>query len=582
MVKLGVYSALIWAAGLVSAAATPAPLVEVRTRNLPGTSDEHTRHLIWRRLADLARTRRQNVFENSASLDKSWNDATVFSYSYEADTAGTKLENLTAEFSIEVKCVTCYFKAGATAQLTIGGDFDIGDTIRNVTGQVKDELGDLVRTTVESIDDAINLDELKQLVGPGDFEMDEFIDFSNVSIDTDIDINFPPLPEVQLLFQIDHMDLYMEMDTTIAAGVTLTIPLYKSQTAFGITLMDGLEAGVFVTLDLILSVEGEITIRSGFHLLLDDPVGFKLALFGQNVSDVIFVAEFLTNITGGAELAAQEGCALKIVQEYTLAVGAAAGATVAVGPHTWGLEPNTTIPLFYTTLADICAITADATPTPTAAVAARQEEDDPNLETHTLTTKVLYTGISCASPGLPACPQSLQSTTLRTSTQTHVTAVPSGVTPTFPASTALSVASTIPFGKQVNKLAATSGAPVSYVPPPPPPTSSARPSGKGDDDGVGDVLDDIGEVFQGETGGVSNKLIIGLSVGLGVPILAAIIAALVHYLKRKKYAPVPKSDVHKSDMTAVEYTGGYDSPMAAEREAMVKKTPDVATSEVQH
>ncbi|KAH6844681.1 hypothetical protein B0I37DRAFT_312366 [Chaetomium sp. MPI-CAGE-AT-0009] len=570
MVKFGVCSALIWAAGLVLASATPAPLVEVRTRNLPGTSDEYTRHLIWRRLAALAHGRRENVFKNSTSLDKSWNDATVFSYAYEVDTAGTKLENGTAEVSIEVKCVTCYFKAGATAQLTIGGDFDLGDTIRNVTGQVKNELGDLVQTTVDALDEALDWTELLQLIGPGDFELDEFVNFGNVSIDTDIDINFPPLPEVQLLFQIDHLDLYMEMDTTIAAGVTLTIPLYQSQTAFGITLAPGLEAGIFVTLDLILSVEGEITIRSGFHLLLDDPVGFKLALFGQNVSDIIFVAEFLTNITGGAELAAQEDCALKIVQEYTLAVGAAAGATVAVGPHTWGLEPNTTIPLFYTTLADVCAITADATPT--AAVAARQA-DDPNLETQTLTTKVLYTGISCASPGLPACPQSLQTTTLRTSVQTLVTAVPPGVTPTFPASTALSVASTIPFGKQVNKLAATSGAPVSYVPPPPPPSSTARPDGEGG----GDVLDDIGEVFQGETGGVSNKLIIGLSVGLGVPVVAAVIAALVYWLKRKRYTPVPKSDA-----TAVEYTGGYDSPMAAEREAMMKKPPNVSTSDVQN
>jgi hypothetical protein len=43
------------------------------------------------------------------------------------------------------------------------------------------------------------------------------------------------------------------------------------------------------------------------------------------------VAEFLTNITGGALLAAEEGCGLNIVEEYTLAVGAAAGATVAVG-----------------------------------------------------------------------------------------------------------------------------------------------------------------------------------------------------------------------------------------------------------
>lgn len=81
MVKFGFYSALIWAAGLVVASATPAPapIVAVRTRNLPGMSDDQTRHLIWRRLAALAHSRRENVFKASGSFDKSWNDATLFS-----------------------------------------------------------------------------------------------------------------------------------------------------------------------------------------------------------------------------------------------------------------------------------------------------------------------------------------------------------------------------------------------------------------------------------------------------------------------------------------------------------------------
>ena len=38
----------------------------------------------------------------------------------------------------------------------------------------------------------------------------------------------------------------------------------------------------------------------------------------------------------------------------------------------------------------------------------------------------------------------------------------------------------------------------------------------------------------------------------------------------------------KSDLTTVEYTGEYESPMAAEREAMVKKTPGTAVSEIRH
>jgi hypothetical protein len=183
--------------------------------------------------------------------------------------------------------VTCYFKAGATAQLTVDGDFNLGGAFANVTGQIVNEVGQLARSTLEALDNMVNWRETLDLIGPGDFELDEFVNFDVFDIDTDFDVELPDLPAVQLLFQIDSMDLYMEFDTTIAAGATLTIPLYQSQTAVGIKIAEGLEAGIFVTMDLILSVEGAITIRSGFHLLLEDPVGFNIALFGQNVSSII-------------------------------------------------------------------------------------------------------------------------------------------------------------------------------------------------------------------------------------------------------------------------------------------------------
>lgn len=80
MVKLGIISALAWAAGnVVASPSSPAPLVGVQTRNLPGLSDEDTLHLLWRRIVHAAHVRRENVFKNSTSLEKSWNDAELFS-----------------------------------------------------------------------------------------------------------------------------------------------------------------------------------------------------------------------------------------------------------------------------------------------------------------------------------------------------------------------------------------------------------------------------------------------------------------------------------------------------------------------
>ncbi|KAK3899384.1 hypothetical protein C8A05DRAFT_18171 [Staphylotrichum tortipilum] len=652
MVKLGAAAALAWATGLAFtlASPSPAPIVGVRTRNLPGMSDQDTMHAIWRRLASLAHGRRSTAFKNSTSLDKSWSGATLFSYTKEVEkkniTESKVGGDFEAELNIEVICAECYFKAAATAELTIDGEFDLAGTITNVTEQFGNEIKNLTKSAYTSLKAVAKnaVSELKDIFDDDDFRIEDVIDFNLVHIDTDIDIDVPPLPAVNLLFQIDNLDLYMAIDTTIAASATLTIPLYKSQSAVGVSTGSGLEIGIFVTMDLILSVEGELTLRSGFHLLLEKPIGFKLALFSTEVSELIFhggkfeflpvtimrgnvalkailrigmhagfelsteelindvvgfvvpdeyepyteikmgmevgvfatVAEFLTNITAGAQLAAEEKCALKIVQEYTMALGAAAGATVAIADHTWGPQPNTTIPVFYTTLANICAkTTTPPTRTTTAALAARQ--DDPNLVTQTISTAVLYTGVACASPELQNnCPASLRTTTILTTTKTLVTAVPKGQKATFPSSTALSVTSTIPFGKDVNKLTATSGVPVSYVPPPPPKTTSKDEGGDKGNGDKGDVGDQITEVWNGETGGVSNKLIIGLSVGLGVPIVGAFLGALVHWLRRKRYTPLPKTD------TAVEYTGAYQSPMAAERQGMIKKGPEVDVGEVRH
>lgn len=251
---------------------------------------------------------------------------------------------------------------------------------------------------------------------------------------------------------------------------------------------------------------------------LDVGAGMEMGVFAH-------LAEFVTNVTAGAELEEEENCRLKLVEEYTLGLGAAAGATVEVLGNTWGPEPSFTIPIFYTTLLDACAgsVTPSAAPTTTAAqIEGRQ---DPDLETVTLTTVDRLTALGCASAGLALCPVHLQTTSILTTTRTLVTSVPPGVEATFPPSVALSVASTIPFGDAVRAVGATSGVPTSYVPPPPPETS--RPvSGSGDDDDSDDEGSSLDDVLNGETGGVDNKLIIGLSVGLGVPFLIAVGVAI--------------------------------------------------------
>jgi hypothetical protein len=75
------------------------------------------------------------------------------------------------------------------------------------------------------------------------------------------------------------------LETVLSGGLTYSLNLYTSNSPIGVAISDEIMAGVFFTIDLILSTEAEIDIHSGFHIKLDDGVAFDIALFSQNVSD---------------------------------------------------------------------------------------------------------------------------------------------------------------------------------------------------------------------------------------------------------------------------------------------------------
>lgn len=217
-----------------------------------------------------------------------------------------------------------------------------------------------------------------------------------------------------------------------------------------------------------------------------------------------YVADFALQVNGTAA-AEENSCELAATAEYTMALGAAAGATAAVGSYIWGPAASTTVPVWYTTLASICAATKTSSAS-SAGITARAELDSrDDVSTTVMSTVESFTMVACSSPGLVNCPANLQYTTSYQRTVTTDVTVPSGSSPTFPAGTYASVTSAIPFGTNVRRLAATSGSPTSYTPKPSSTSTDRVP-------GILDVYTD----------GVSNKLIIGLCVGLGVPFLIAL------------------------------------------------------------
>ncbi|KAK1574625.1 uncharacterized protein LY79DRAFT_695224 [Colletotrichum navitas] len=578
---------LLWAITLLCTFAAAQTPVELTVQNSPGQTALETLRTIRRHLQNARVEGREERFSNSTSLDTSFDNAVLFRFE---DAGKVGNENVTVQGGINIVCARCYIKGEAVAHLTIDGTFN--------TTQV---LGDIGSEFAETFDNITTY--AKDYVGGVASKLSDGLDAD--------DFDFPPL---NITF-----DLYMQLDTTLSAGLNYKLNLYTSTTPLGAKVGDALQLGVVFAVDLILSVESEVRMSSGFHIRMDDRVGFDIALFSKNVSSVNFnggrfeflpvvvesagvvlkavlrvgvsagiqlstpvdsreleifnktltipgasagvevgvfanVAELSTNVTA---LAApdEDGCALRAVNAYQFALGAAAGASVRIGDRVWGPVPSTQVAIFYTTLGGGCASrrvapsTAAAAATVTATTTTVDKKDPALLTTTTLSEKVTYTAIECLATGLINCPPQLQTLRKFVATETFVTAVASGEKATFPAATQPAVQSVVDFGSGAKSLISTSGAPKLYTPPPPP---TSTPSATGTNPAEAPTG------AEGEIGGVDKKVVIGISVGVGVVVFAGIIGAFVYWQRRRRYAPVAKADRFLAFSQATQSPGSYE------------------------
>jgi hypothetical protein len=239
--------------------------------------------------------------------------------------------------------------------------------------------------------------------------------------------------------------------------------------------------------------------------------GIEVAVFAH-------VGEFITNVTVTPD---NEDCKLQVVQEYNMALGAVAGASVVVDlpgkgllPRTWGPVIEKSIAVFTTTLAKVCASSGKPEAAQASITAPGVKRQD--LTTTTMTSVVVTSGVSCNTPKLTNCPVSAQNTTMATFTRYHTTAIPSGITPTWPETMTNSVQSKIPFGKRVQTIVAMSGSPTAYTAPPTP-----TDSGSGNKGGL------LHPSMDGEDRGISKRIGLGVGIGLGLPALIVAIIGIV-------------------------------------------------------
>ncbi|KAI0160221.1 hypothetical protein GGR57DRAFT_411180 [Xylariaceae sp. FL1272] len=571
---LGLYAAPFISAYAHSSGDVSAPIV-------------HPFHALARdvRLAKLQG--RDNELKNTTSIAKSWNGATLYTLSEEVGHTGITT-------GISVTCTTCYVTGSVTAEISYSEDLDLGETVRNFTLDAVDSVINVTHQALDYFENQVDglwtnvTDDIAQL----DFDFDD-IDFPPINISLNLDL--PEISGCDLRFELDGLEIYLELDTLLTAESSYTLNLYTSDSPIGFAVSDDNYVGVVVAVDLILNADANIDISTGVHFKANDGLAFDLSLFGQNVTGIdnpgssfeflpltvsgagtltavlrvalqagidldidikldeisggaqvkvyADLAEFTTNVTASTDADDDDGCNLRVQEYYTFAVGAAAGATLAIGNETWGPDYQTKVPIFYTTLADKCitAAPSSAIPTSTASVEARAD-----LTTTTLINEVTMTGMSCVNTGLVACPASLRSTSKVTKTQTLITSVEAGSKASWPATTATTV-STIEFSDNKKEIESSSGDPKSYVPPATSTTSGQHHSGTSSPSET--PLSQA--VF-------NERLIIGLSVGLGVPVVAGFLAAAFVLFRRQKYVAVPRTNGEGSKLVSPNYDESMD------------------------
>ncbi|KAJ8109806.1 hypothetical protein OPT61_g7188 [Boeremia exigua] len=276
----------------LSIRATPlAPSVQIH--NAPGASTQDTYLAIRRGLAAASLEKRQS-FRDEIPLARSWDGATLLSVQFQTDIPqNNEKKSLELIAGIEVTCTTCYVRGLAIAELTISDDFNVTEQVNATMTSVLSNVNNFTETFSDYLDNYA--DQVVRNFADG-------IDFSDFDFPTfpyAFNLTVPELPESNLRFTFNELELYMQVNTVLSAAATYEINLYTTQSAVGISVGPALTLGLTLQIDLILAIDGEIDISSGLHMKLDDGLAMDIALFGDKVTNMIFQKVDMPGSNGG-------------------------------------------------------------------------------------------------------------------------------------------------------------------------------------------------------------------------------------------------------------------------------------------
>ncbi|KAK4221720.1 hypothetical protein QBC38DRAFT_117916 [Podospora fimiseda] len=519
----------------------------VHPRNLPGHSDTDTLSAVHRRLAKYARDNGGDSFETSHQFARNWTNYPLFG---------------DGGISITITCLDCYILGSVGFEMAANEDVNVQVAISDATKQITDTVNTFTKLGSDTIEKLEELAELADTNKVRDFDFDNLIPAVSTAPDLTLGMSLT-------------MDVYLKLDTKIPIQTTLVLPLYSSPLNLSFDV-PGVNMGSSVSIDLILNSDGyePIDMTSGIHLKIEDGIGFALEMFSKEITQmkskgakfeflplnvrsnaaalrgmlrvslntalelntvklpgssiaekfdkligtsgadfftvrtgveagvVLEVAEFATNVTswpGGREDGKE--CNKRIAEEYTFGLGATAVPTIALGPATaFDDKPLSIIPVFTTTMTPRC-VNIVFEPAPTRSPNQKRQGNKETLAE--ISTEIIQTYDMCdVSNNCVGNGRHLFTTTQTFSTTITTTR---GVIPTFPIALKNSLdkrSSPSTFGKSSFDIKPTSGPPKVYV--------------------------------ESDKGSGGNKVVIGVMVGLVMPLLIGLIIAGVLLFRKHK------------------------------------------------
>lgn len=180
-------------------------------------------------------------------------------------------------------CTSCYLRGLAKGELSLPCNFNASRTWDNIKEEFKDTVEEIVSAAENYTTD------MEHEIRENWNHLDE-VEFPTLDLDLDVNISAAMIPESNLRFSFDGLELYMLIDTTLSLGSTYTVTLYNSAletpSPLGISITEDVFLGMVFTVDLILIAQATLDIRTGFHLLLDDGFAIDIALFGDDASGI--------------------------------------------------------------------------------------------------------------------------------------------------------------------------------------------------------------------------------------------------------------------------------------------------------